>query len=102
LDTIERLKGELKILEAATKVELSDRQNEVLANLGMCGEQKSYTVIAEAMHISVDGFQAHIHQIKKVLTISGSAGKNQLIQYARDHKLLDFASITQADNDTMA
>ncbi|MGB5820221.1 MAG: hypothetical protein WBG90_12115, partial [Saonia sp.] len=55
LDTIERLKGELKILEAATKVELSDRQKEVLANLGMCGEQKSYTEIAEAMHISVDG-----------------------------------------------
>ena len=41
--------------------------------------QKSYTEIAEAMHISVDGFQAHIYQIKKALNISGSDGKEQLI-----------------------
>jgi hypothetical protein len=35
------------------------------------------------MNISVDGFQTHIHQIKKLLNISGSGGKEQLIEFAR-------------------
>ncbi len=93
LDTIARLKEEVQLLHTANKVELSERQKEVLANLGSWGEQKSYTEIAEAMHISVDGFQAHIHQIKKVLNISGAEGKTQLIQYAKEHDLLRFTSI---------
>ena len=80
-------------LKSASKIELSDRQKEVLANLGVCGEQKSYTEIAEAMHISVDGFQAHIYQIKKILKISGAGGKEQLIAYATENDLLQFATI---------
>ncbi|WP_299679913.1 hypothetical protein [uncultured Tenacibaculum sp.] len=100
LSTIKSLKSEilaekkkLKELQLASKVELSDRQKEVLGNLGVCGEEKSYTEIAEAMNISVDGFQTHIYQIKKVLNISGAGGKEQLIIYAKDHELLDFATI---------
>ena len=93
LDTISRLKEEVSSLQNASKVELSDRQKEVLANLGVWGEQKSYTEIAEAMHISVDGFQAHVHQIKKLLNISGAEGKIQLIQYARENDLLKLATI---------
>lgn len=93
LDTIERLTTELSSLKEATKVALSDRQKEVLGNLGVWGKQKSYTEIATEMHISVDGFQTHIHQIKKVLNIRGAAGKNQLIQYAQDHDLLQFATL---------
>ena len=69
-------------------------QKEVLGNLGVCGTEKSYTEIAEAMNISVDGFQTHIYQIKKVLSISGSDGKEQLIQYAKDNNLLSYASIS--------
>ena len=69
------------------KVALSDRQKEVLANLGVCGGTMSYTEIAEAMHIGVDGFQAHIYQIKKALNISGSDGKEQLIAYAIEKDL---------------
>lgn len=101
LDTIKHLKSDLqsekkkyKALEKSSQVELSDRQKEVLANLGICGSKKSYTEIAEAMNISVDGFQAHIYQIKKVLNISGSGGKEQLITYAIQNELLDFATIT--------
>jgi DNA-binding CsgD family transcriptional regulator len=101
LDTIKHLKIEIqqqkkkfKKLKKSTKVELSDRQKEVLANLGICGKQKSYTEIAEAMNISVDGFQAHIYQIKKALNISGSEGKEQLISYAVDKDLLKFATIS--------
>jgi len=100
LDTIKHLKEDLatrkkkyKKLKKSAKVELSDRQKEVLGNLGVCGESMSYTEMADAMHISVDGFQAHIYQIKKVLNISGSGGKKQLIQYAIDHNLLEFATI---------
>ena len=100
LSTIKSLKSEIlaekkkfKELQLASKVELSDRQKEVLGNLGICGEEKSYTEIAEAMNISVDGFQTHIYQIKKVLNISGTGGKEQLIAYAKDHELLDFATI---------
>ena len=101
LDTIKHLKLEIqqqkkkyKKLKKSSKVELSDRQKEVLANLGVCGTQKSYTEIAEAMNISVDGFQAHIYQIKKALNISGSSGKEQLITYASENNLLQFATIS--------
>ena len=101
LDTIKHLKEEIsqqkkkyKKLKKSSVVALSDRQKEVLANLGICGTQKSYTEIAEEMHISVDGFQAHIYQIKKALNISGSDGKEQLIQYAKDKNLLIFATIS--------
>ncbi|MFD0962820.1 helix-turn-helix transcriptional regulator [Pseudofulvibacter geojedonensis] len=100
LDTIKHLKVEIskrkkkyKQLKKSAKVELSDRQKEVLANLGVCGSVMSYTEMANAMHISVDGFQAHIYQIKKVLNISGSGGKKQLIQYAINNDLLKFATI---------
>lgn len=100
LDTIKHLKTEIqqqkqqyKELLQASKVELSDRQKEVLANLGVCGQSKSYTEIAETMNISVDGFQAHIYQIKKALNISGSGGKEQLISYAIENNLLEFATI---------
>ncbi len=101
LDTIKHLKSELnqqkkkyKKLKKASVVALSDRQKEVLANLAICGTQKSYTEIAEEMHISVDGFQAHIYQIKKALNISGTGGKEQLMQYATDKNLLLFATIS--------
>ncbi len=93
LDTISRLKEDLHLLNESSKIELSDRQKEVLANLGILGHEKSYTEIAEAMHISVDGFQTHIHQIKKVLHISGAEGKNLLIQYAIDNDLLKHATL---------
>ncbi|NQY05348.1 MAG: hypothetical protein HRT68_03845 [Flavobacteriaceae bacterium] len=102
LDTIKHLKHDLakkdkkyKKLKKSSKVELSDRQKEVVANLGLCGEEKSYTEIAEAMHIGVDGLQAHIYQITKVLNISGSGGKKQLIAYAKENNLLQFATIDQ-------
>ncbi|WP_408041722.1 helix-turn-helix transcriptional regulator [Tenacibaculum amylolyticum] len=101
LSTIKSLRKELQqqkkkytALEQASKIELSDRQKEVLANLGICGTHKSYTEIAEAMNISVDGFQTHIYQIKKVLNISGADGKEQLILYATQNNLLEFATIS--------
>ena len=101
LDTIKHLKSKLtdrkkkyKALKESSKVELSQRQKEVLANLGVCGIQKSYTEIAEAMNISVDGFQTHIYQIKKALNVSGSGGKEQLIEYAITNDLLEFATIS--------
>ncbi|WP_430409534.1 hypothetical protein [Kordia sp.] len=90
---LNRTKKKISKLKEASKTELSDRQQEVLANLGICGAKKSYTEIAEAMHISVDGFQAHIYQIKKILKISGSGGKEQLIAYATENDLLKFATI---------
>ncbi|NER15432.1 hypothetical protein GWK08_18405 [Leptobacterium flavescens] len=100
LDTIKSLKKklsdsekEVENLRESSKIEFSDRQKEVLGNLGLCGMQKSYTEIAEEMHISVDGLQAHIHQIKKLLSISGAGGKEQLIAYAKNNDLLRFASI---------
>lgn len=100
LDTIQSLtkkldkkKKKVVQLKEASKTELSDRQKEVLANLGVCGAKKSYTEIAEAMHISVDGFQAHIYQIKKILKISGAGGKEQLISYAVENDLLKYATI---------
>ncbi|MFY0629961.1 MAG: hypothetical protein JXR05_06230 [Flavobacteriaceae bacterium] len=101
LDTIKHLKSEVleqkrlyKQLKKDSTVELSDRQKEVLANLGVCGSQKSYPEIAEAMNISLDGFQTHIYQIKKALNISGAGGKEQLIEYAIENNLLPHATIT--------
>ena len=93
LDTIKHLKTELQVLKEASKVELSDRQKEVLGNLAYFGKDRSYTEIAEAMHISLDGFQTHIHQIKKILNISGAAGKEQLIAFAKEQGFLQFASL---------
>lgn len=107
LDTIKHLKNDLsnrkkkyKKLKKSSKVELSERQKEVLANLGVCGSTMSYTEIAEAMHIGVDGFQAHIYQIKKALNISGSDGKEQLIQYAVEKDLLNFSTVNPSNNNT--
>ena len=100
LDTIKHLKADLSKkkkkyskLKKSSKVKLSQRQNEVLANLAICGNTMSYTEIAEAMHIGVDGFQAHIYQIKKALNISGNGGKKQLIDYANQHNLEIHATI---------
>lgn len=105
LDTIKHLKEELTVrkkkykkLKKASQVVLSDRQKEVLANLGVCGADMSYTEIADAMHIGVDGFQAHIYQIKKLLNISGSDGKEQLIAYALEKDLLKYSTINPSKN----
>ncbi|WP_273566210.1 hypothetical protein [Maribacter halichondriae] len=95
LDTIGRLKEELDALKTATKIELSERQKEVLANLECWGEKKSYAEIAEAMHISADGFQAHIHQIKKVLNISGADGKSLLMAYSKSNGLKKYATLNE-------
>ncbi|MDH7444499.1 helix-turn-helix transcriptional regulator [Aquimarina sp. 2201CG14-23] len=104
LDTISSLQKriqekDIKIdsLKESTRIVLSDRQKEVLGNLGVCGTNKSYTEIADEMNISVDGFQTHIYQIKKVLKISGADGKEQLIAFAKNNQLLQYASI-QCDN----
>lgn len=93
LDTIKSMKNELVILREATKIDLSERQNEVLGNLAYFGTNKSYPEIAELMNISIDGFQTHIHQIKKLLNISGKGGKEQLIEYAKNNDLLQFSSL---------
>jgi len=107
LDTIKHLKDDIssrkkkyKKLKKSSRVELSGRQKEVLANLGVCGSTMSYTEMAEAMHIGVDGFQTHIYQIKKVLNISGSGGKKQLIEYAVNNNLLGFATIQKDINES--
>ena len=101
IDTIKHLKENLNIqekqyqkLKEESVIQLSNRQKEVLANLAVCGAKKSYTEIAEAMHISIDGFQTHIYQIKKLLNISGSDGKQQLIAYANKTQLSQFATIS--------
>ena len=99
-DDYEQLKKRHKKLKRSSKVVLSDRQKEVLANLGVCGDVKSYTEIAEAMNISVDGFQTHIYQIKKVLNISGSGGKEQLIAYAKENDILRYATVNQGGSTT--
>ena len=96
LDTIETMKSELIHLKDLTKIELSGRQNEVLGNLAFYGASKSYPEIASLMNISLDGFQTHIYQIKKLLSISGTAGKQQLIFYAKENNLIEFA--TKRDN----
>ena len=106
LDTIATLQKRLKesdvkinSLEESTRIALSDRQKEVIGNLGVCGVNKSYTEIAEEMNISLDGFQTHIYQIKKVLKISGADGKEQLIAFAKANQLLKYASIRTSDSD---
>lgn len=83
LDTIRSLKTKVETLTESSKIELSQRQKEVLTFLAKFGDTHSYTQIAEEMNISVDGLQTHIHQIKKLLNISGSGGKEQLIEFAR-------------------
>ncbi len=93
LETIKGMKVELKELQEANKIELSDRQKEVLGNLLYFGNSKSYQEIAEAMHISLDGFQTHIHQIKKILNVSGVGGKEQLIEFARSNDFLKYATV---------
>lgn len=93
IDTIKSMKGELSTLKASSKIELSERQKEVLGNLGAFGKTMSYGEMAEAMHISLDGFQAHIHQIKKMLNVSGTGGKERLIAFAKANDLLRYASI---------
>ena len=90
LDTIKNLKVEVKDLQQTAKVELSDRQKEVLGYLAHYGKDKSYTEIAQEMHISTDGLQTHIHQIKKILNISGTGGKEQLIEFAKTHDFLQY------------
>ncbi|WP_281990008.1 helix-turn-helix transcriptional regulator [Aquimarina aggregata] len=92
LDTIKTLKIDLKTLKSTAKIELSDRQKEVLGYLVHFGSYKSYTEIAQEMHISTDGFQTHIHQIKKILNISGADGKEQLIAFARANNFLKYTS----------
>jgi len=106
LDTIASLQqrlaeSNLKInsLEESSRIELSDRQKEVLGNLGLCGADTSYTEIAEEMNISLDGLQTHIYQIKKILKISGAGGKEQLIEFAKVNQLLKYASIHKGDTD---
>ncbi|WP_236002802.1 helix-turn-helix transcriptional regulator [Luteirhabdus pelagi] len=96
LDTIATMKKELTELKESSKVVLSDRQKEVLGYLGVYGKEKSYPEIAAEMNISLDGFQTHIHQIKKILNISGTGGKQQLIAFAHKNKLTD--SITSEKN----
>jgi len=95
LDTISHLEKELEELKLLATTTLSERQKEVLGNLGVWGNEKSYTEIADAMHISIDGFQTHIHQIKKILNISGADGKKQLIRYALEKNITNFASISE-------
>lgn len=97
LDTIKTLKSNLKTLKANSKIEFSERQKEVLGYLAYYGAEKSYTEIAREMHISVDGFQTHVHQIKKMLNISGAKGKEQLIDFARTNNFLQYTSL---DNTT--
>lgn len=92
LDTIKTMKSELIHLRDLTKIELSERQNEVLGNLACYGSSKSYPEIASLMNISLDGFQTHIYQIKKLLSISGTGGKQQLIYYAKENNLGEFAT----------
>ncbi len=106
LDTISSLQKQLKerdskinLLKESSRIELSERQKEVLGNLGVCGISKSYTEIAQEMNISLDGFQTHIYQIKKVLKISGADGKEQLIAFAKSNALLKFATIKSPKTD---
>jgi len=94
LDTIKSFKKELEELRTASEIQLSERQKEVLANIGSYGDTMSYGDIAAAMHISLDGLQAHIYQIKKMLNISGTGGKEQLIAFAKANDILKHTTIT--------
>ncbi|MBP2833475.1 hypothetical protein J8281_14870 [Aquimarina sp. U1-2] len=93
LDTIKSLKKNVKKLEKTSKTEFSERQKEVLGYLAHYGNHKSYTEIANEMHISVDGFQTHIYQIKKMLHISGADGKKQLITFAQANSFSKYISL---------
>lgn len=95
LDTMKSLKTEMQLLVNASKKELSDRQKEVLGNLAHFGISKSYPELAQEMHISLDGLQTHIHQIKKILNISGAGGKEQLIAFAQKNNLHEFATVSK-------
>jgi len=99
LDTIKNMKNELSVLKENQKVSFSDRQKEVLGNLAFFGVDRSYSDIADAMNISLEGFQTHIYQIKKLLNISGSGGKEQLIAFAKEN---DFISFATPHDDTQA
>ncbi len=92
LDTIKSLKKNLHALQETSKIEFSERQCEVLGYLAHYGDHKSYTEIAQAMHISTDGFQTHIHQIKKLLNVSGAGGKEQLVAFAKSNNFLKYTS----------
>jgi len=92
LDTIKSMKNELSILKENQKVSFSDRQKEVLGNLAYFGVDKSYSEVANAMNISLEGFQTHIYQIKKLLNISGSGGKEQLITFAIENNFISYAT----------
>ena len=92
LDTIKSMKIELSVLKENQKVTFSDRQKEVLGNLAYFGVDKSYAEVANAMNISLEGFQTHIYQIKKLLNISGSAGKEQLITFALENNFISYAT----------
>ncbi|SDS63192.1 hypothetical protein [Gramella sp. MAR_2010_147] len=92
LDTISSMKKELSAFKKNQKVNFSDRQKEVLGNLAYFGVDKSYAEIASTMNISLEGFQTHIYQIKKLLNISGSGGKEQLITFALENNFSSFAT----------
>jgi len=92
LDTIKTMKNELSALKENQKVSFSERQKEVLGNLAYFGVNKSYSEIANTMNISLEGFQTHIYQIKKLLNISGSAGKEQLISFASENNFISYAT----------
>ncbi|MGA8853438.1 MAG: hypothetical protein WB492_04595 [Christiangramia sp.] len=92
LDTIRTMKNELSALKENQKVNFSDRQKEVLGNLAYFGADKSYSDIANAMNISLEGFQTHIYQIKKLLNIRGNAGKEQLITFAQENNFISYAT----------
>ncbi|MDY8134153.1 hypothetical protein [Aquimarina sp. 2201CG5-10] len=93
IHTIGVLKNNLETLQATSRIEFSERQKEVLGYLAHYGDHKSYTEIAQEMHISTDGFQTHVHQIKKMLNISGSSGKEQLIAFAKANSFLKYTSL---------
>lgn len=92
LDTIQTMKTELMHLRETNKIKFSDRQKEVLGNLARFGDEKSYTEIAQDMHISTDGFQTHIYQIKKLLNIRGSKGKELLITFAKENGFSQYST----------
>lgn len=95
LNTIKTMKQELRNLKEGNEIIFSERQKEVLGNLARYGKSASYPEIAAKMHISIDGFQTHIYQIKKILKISGAEGKKQLIEYGKANGYLDFASTNE-------
>ncbi|MDT0556792.1 helix-turn-helix transcriptional regulator [Patiriisocius hiemis] len=96
LDTIKTMKSELTSLKETSRIEFSERQKEVLGNLAYFGKAKSYPEIAEAMHISLDGFQTHIHQIKQMLNIRGASGKEQLIEFATKNNFIAYTTFKQS------